>query len=94
MKTFDKNTLCPHCHRDNPQASTLKDGDGSVAPVDGNLSICIGCGAISVFDRKWYGGLRKPTAQESAEIMFDAEVQEKLRAWGAMDRERRKQGIL
>lgn len=39
---------CPHCQTYNPDHSAVLD-DGCPPPMEGDISICIKCGEISIF---------------------------------------------
>lgn len=76
---------CPHCGKHNDMHDTP---DGSEkTPQTGDVSICIRCGDLGVFDLK-AGRIRKPTPRESREFADDPEIQDARRAWRAMDRYR------
>ena len=72
---YERETYCPHCGRCNDRHDRTDDGPG---PQPENLSLCWGCGEISIFT---VFGLRKPSDQERAEIMADPHVK---RVLGAM----------
>lgn len=71
---------CPHCKRVN-DAHGRQPGD---APVNGDVSLCWGCGEPAVFvDVDGSLALRPPTAEEQASIEMDPEfrrVQTTVRA--------------
>lgn len=70
--------VCPHCaaiHEASLRAST---DEG--APEDGNISICVRCEALSIYDSTMPGGLRLPTGTETAEAMQSKEVQRAMHA--------------
>ena len=51
------------------------------APADGDASICIGCGEISIFDSKEPTGARRPTNAEYDEIVADPIIKAARGAW-------------
>jgi hypothetical protein len=53
--------------------------DESLVPGDGDLSICISCGLISVYTET--GLLRAPTPDELTEALADPDVQRVLAAF-------------
>lgn len=81
--THSYETRCPYCHRRNPAATaiTRKDEATKVEPVpnDGAISLCAGCGGLSIFSFMTPGGLRFPQPEELAEIEA-SEMGRKLRA--------------
>jgi hypothetical protein len=63
---------CPYC-------GVLHDGVTDVELAqddahDGDASICIDCGGVAVFDSTGFGGLREPTAAESATFARDPRI--------------------
>jgi hypothetical protein len=50
-------------------------------PRDGDVTMCIRCGQLNIFDQREAGGLRQPTQQESAVLAKDRMVQDLLQAW-------------
>ncbi len=75
-------SVCPWCLREQ-DASTLVDGEQWVAPVDGDVSICLYCARPSVFTGH-RNDKRLPSGRELAEILADPEV---VRAVDAVLRE-------
>ena len=74
---------CPWCGRLANRASNSD--THNTAPVDGDATICIGCGEWSIFEGDQ---LRTPTVDEFIEIGTDKDCQLARRAWALMDRER------
>lgn len=68
-------SICPYCdHHHELVSAVVERGDGDVLPAeephhsDGDLSFCMGCGEISVFESSYWGHLRFPTKDEYEEI--------------------------
>jgi hypothetical protein len=59
--------------------------DGLKHPRDGDLSMCINCGQLSVFVARAKGGLRKPSKFETNEFITDPTVIKMVGLW-AMNR--------
>ena len=69
-------TSCPFCGKMNDShASVGKPG----MPNEGDASICIDCGNVSIYEAGALGHMRKPTPEEQAELDADERVQ-KVRA--------------
>jgi hypothetical protein len=75
MKGFYRPHLCPHCGKSHDMTTGAT---SETNPVDGDVSICIKCGGVAVFEGRI---LRLPTADEQAELDKDTYVQDVLRAW-------------
>jgi hypothetical protein len=75
--TVEKRTQCPWCHADHEYATGL----GAKTSTDGDRTMCIRCGEISIFDSKAWGGLRKPSAAEREENARDQRLFDLRRAW-------------
>jgi hypothetical protein len=75
--TVAKQTQCPSCQARHEFAT----GIGAETPDEGDRTLCIRCGEISIFDRKAWGGLRKPNATEREENDHDPRVFDIRRAW-------------
>lgn len=67
-------TKCTHCGHLHDAADNLDDPE--LRPSDGDVSICLECGAISLFVVADDGtlSLRKPTDEEHAELSNHPEV--------------------
>jgi hypothetical protein len=79
-----KVTVCPWCGKHHDLASAAaEDGDKGVRmkPVDGDVTLCIGCGNWSIFERKAAGGLRKPNYEERQHMRMDRLMRRVQRAW-------------
>jgi hypothetical protein len=74
--TTEIDLTCVHCGRKNE----LHHGLGASKPVDGDLSVCIDCGALAFFDLQ-AKGLRAPNEDEMRELLKDPIVQRVLRSW-------------
>jgi len=83
------NTICPFCQKWCTDAESFD--DPTARPVDGDYSICIGCGEWGVFEGSAAGGLRKPTDAEYGEIVATPEMTRMRHAWVAMKRAERRQ---
>lgn len=81
MRTHrNQHGACPHCGR-RQDAGTNMTGD--VAPKPGDVSICIRCAGVSVFE---LGGERRlPTDEEVAEFAADDELQRMVAAAKALN---------
>jgi hypothetical protein len=79
MKTTEPpiDLTCLYCGRKN-EVSTSTGNDAT--PNDGDLSMCIECGAITFFDFTT-GKLREPSQAEMIKLLKDREVQRVLFAW-------------
>lgn len=71
---------CPFCSKHVPNHENLT--DEFLQPEEGDLSVCIKCGSICVFDEDLY--LRKPTEEELAEAMANEEMLAVLNAWNSI----------
>lgn len=79
-------TKCPNCGKDNPIASNAYGDEGQALPGEGDVSFCIGCGAVSIFAEDAPGGARKPTESEQASLDDDPRIERLKRAWEAVQR--------
>lgn len=70
-------TTCPWCGKLNTVVAPA-DGEASHPPTDNDVSMCFGCGEVSVFTNE---KLRKPTEQETIEIFTDPEVKQARDVW-------------
>jgi hypothetical protein len=81
---------CPHCGKLNDMHDNLT--DPAATPAHDDVSLCIGCGRLSLFDLE-ANRLRVPTPRELASLISDDEVRRAMRAWLAMDEARRRRQI-
>jgi len=72
-------SVCPFCRKKCDCASVMSQ-DEPVQPKNGDVSICIGCGCISIFDDTTTGDLRVPTIKELGDITNDTLVMSVLSA--------------
>lgn len=79
MKTRKMDHVCPFCKAKLDRVSEL--GGESVNVSDGDVSICVKCGSLSMFDSSAIGGLRKPNVAEYAEISKDEKITLALQSW-------------
>ena len=77
--SHDFQSICPFCSQQH-EAATLAQGEIGY-PSDGDVSICFRCGALCVFDRDAYGGLRKPTKKEQRAFDRDEKLRQLVTAW-------------
>jgi ribosomal protein L40E len=56
-------TVCPYCLARNTRATSVNDEDAGAVPGEGDISICIKCGAVSIFRAD--PTLRFPTKSEA-----------------------------
>jgi hypothetical protein len=88
---YDFFTVCPYCLAAfNGAARVTELGS---APEDGDVSICVVCHQVSVFQGDASGGLRKPTDDERRVFDADAEIRTVIRAMQAVDAERFQRGV-
>jgi hypothetical protein len=85
MKDFALPATCPYCGKEHDFSSNTTDG---CAPRDGDLSLCIGCGQFGIFEGLALGGIRRTTAQETAEIAVHPQACRVLNAWSTMQARR------
>lgn len=80
--TFDHpfRAKCPFCRKEITAAGNVP-GEHQ-APTGGDASLCITCGAISVFCDDM--ALRKPTPQERDELSKNQEILHLVFAWAMM----------
>jgi hypothetical protein len=83
--TREMNTRCPWCGHLHGAVSAVTAIADRVSPepkaADGDLTMCIHCGNMCVFERAATGGLRHPTAAETAELDADSRIIEMRKAW-------------
>lgn len=70
------NVTCPHCRKALDIATGMTAGN---IPEDEDLSICMKCGGVFIFDKSKDGGGRIPTPEEEKEIEGHAELAEAMR---------------
>ena len=80
MKALKINTRCWNCGKENNRAVS-SDNDDITTPENGNLNMCINCGAIAIFDDSYPDGARKPTPSENFELSRDQHIQRILKVW-------------
>jgi len=56
-------------------------GDDHAPPSDGDISVCINCGKLAIFDASMPDKVRRPSPSESIELHQDPEVHQMLIAW-------------
>lgn len=79
-----------HTHMDSTGGpETLEAVRGT--PVEGDVSICVECGALGVFTAG--GGLRRPSEAEQAELIGDAQVVQVSRFLEGTRRDRHERGL-
>lgn len=68
MKEMDVR-VCPHCgyHVDSNVCLTKEDA----RPENGDISVCVKCHHVALFDTEADGGMRKLTDSEIAEVSED-----------------------
>ncbi|KVT60620.1 hypothetical protein WK55_09755 [Burkholderia ubonensis] len=71
------NYACPFCAKINDRHMGLT---CHVEPEDGDVSICVGCGQLAVFDLV-NAHMRVPTDDESHVFARDADIQQYLEVW-------------
>jgi hypothetical protein len=76
--SVEKQTRCPWCRTEHELATGIDTRDG---PAEGDRTLCIRCGEISVFDGKVKGGLRKPNAKEREKMLHEQLIFDLRRAW-------------
>ena len=82
--SVERSTVCPWCRAENDRVSNCHH-DQPTTPQNGDVSVCIECGAPSIFDDV-PGGLRAPNEAERAKMAADHDVQETLQAWRSVFR--------
>jgi hypothetical protein len=79
VKSVEHQTTCPFCEDVLPLASGIVES-GHDRPKPGDLSFCMECGNVSIFDTV-PGGARKPVGKEQREIDTHPELQGVLQSW-------------
>jgi len=80
---FDIPSVCPICLAHHQAAANTQ---GEDMPTDGDVSLCVVCGGISVYDFSLPGTLRFPTDEELEVIMTDPDIQRVQWAMGVVHR--------
>lgn len=65
-------TTCPHCGRLNDGHTSI---EGGHAPVNGDVTVCIGCTGISMYDSTKPGGLYIPDPTQLRDFELDPQIQ-------------------
>jgi hypothetical protein len=81
-------TICPHCSYKHDSVSLMD--EKFAMPNDGDVTICIECGHLSIFELLAKGGLREPTLKEYKVLMKDRRVVDMMAAWIATNQMRRR----
>jgi hypothetical protein len=68
---FDTPLVCPICRARHDASANMT---GPEAPTDGDVSMCIMCGGISVYDSTKREGLRFATDEELEEFAKDERI--------------------
>lgn len=71
-------TTCPHCGYQPEAASGV---DAETPPDNGDITICIRCGVLSIFAVSRPGKLRKPTKREQRSLDKDPRISKLIDAW-------------
>lgn len=74
-------TKCRSCGYDLEMVTGVNAG----VPDAGSVSICFGCGALSIFNANLT--MREPTMKEQAQIEQDPFIQKVMRAWAEQHKE-------
>lgn len=85
MTTSTWQFRCPHCRAEHEFATDL--GPEGRAPRAEDIGMCFRCGLWLVFTDD---GARKPTVDETGEIMGNKAAMDAQRAWLALQMERRR----
>ncbi|RPJ20085.1 MAG: hypothetical protein EHM35_19935 [Planctomycetaceae bacterium] len=72
-------TRCPFCKRKNDHCSNV--GSEHSQPTDGDVTMCIGCGGLAIYDSKSESGLRVPSVAEIIDVLADQDVEKAMMAW-------------
>lgn len=76
-------STCPWCGKANNQASQVaRPSEQDARPAPGDLIMCIGCGAFSVFTDNRVQ--RRPTMAEVAEMAHNPKCRAMRKVWRAM----------
>ena len=79
------NTICPFCGLHHDAVSGV--GADAVFPGDGDVTLCIECGEVCVFDGDADGGLRKPTKLERRDFRGNPTLTKLIDAWKCVKRQ-------
>ena len=74
-------SICPFCGSHLDRVGHIV-GD-NLQPDNGDVTLCIRCGVVGVFDDTVLGGVRKPTSRERRDIRRDGRIREVREAWRA-----------
>lgn len=77
---------CPHC---GAVTDAIANMTGDELPEDGDVSLCMSCGIISLVSSTSPTGLRRPTKAERTDILSDPRIKKALWAWHVVDEQRR-----
>lgn len=87
VKDHEHASTCPYCGKHNDMAGSMP--GQRARPKDGDVSLCIGCGHVGVFDSRAPGGLRKTSPLEAATLAANPQMSRARLAWQMMDQMRR-----
>lgn len=84
MNPTELNLTCPHCGTAHELHSAVtRPGKAPASPNDGDISICISCGELAIFDMH-ERCLRFPTIDEANALESNPDLQLCRAAWRAM----------
>lgn len=72
-------SICPFCGSHLDRVGHIV-GD-NLQPDNGDVTLCIRCGEVGVFDDTVLGGVREPTSRERRNIRRDPDVAKVREAW-------------
>jgi hypothetical protein len=78
-------TTCPFCGQHHEAVSRAR--SSTDYPDDGDVTMCLACGEICIFDSDVAGGLRKPTKREQRIFDRDPRIREVREAWRIVKRQ-------
>lgn len=75
-----KKSVCPWCEKRHDLVSGIAEKGTKKEPIphNGDVTLCVGCGELSVFDDSAKGGLRFPT-QEEVKAIEDSHLATRVR---------------
>ena len=79
MSTFARKTRCPGCGHKHSHTSNLT---GTAGPRDGDVTVCVRCAGVWLFDSTASGGLVAPPPNQLLELAAEpriAKVREAIR---------------
>jgi hypothetical protein len=76
------NTRCWNCGAEHDAIKNVHN-DELIVPSDGDLSFCMECGELSIFDVQFPDRIRKPSPKENDEIAADNDIARLKLAWVA-----------